>query len=80
MIGLIFHIAFTAVVLPYATLGAELTEYYDQRTSLISYKAGFSIGASILGLLIAQGIFSLIDHPEQKYLVMGAVCSAIAAS
>lgn len=78
-IGLIFHIAYTAVVLPYATLGAELTEYYDERTSLVSYKAGFSIGGSILGLLIAQGIFSLIEHPEAKYLAVGGICGAIAA-
>jgi len=76
-IALLFHIAFTAVVLPYATLGAELTEYYDERISLISYKAGFSIGGSILGLLIAQGIFSLINHPEPKYLVLGGICGAI---
>lgn len=79
VIGLTFYIAFTAVVLPYATLGAELTEYYDERTSLISYKAGFSIGASILGLLIAQGIFTLIDHPERKYVVVGMICGAIGA-
>jgi len=78
-IGFIFHIAYTAVVLPYATLGAELTEYYDERTGLVSYKAGFSIGGSILGLVIAQSIFSLIEHPEAKYLAVGGICGAIAA-
>lgn len=77
-IGLIFHVAFTSVILPYDTLGAELTEYYDERTSLISYKAGFSIGGSILGLVIAQGIFSLVDNPEQKYLIVGSIGGAIA--
>ncbi|PNW37949.1 UNVERIFIED_CONTAM: sugar transporter [Euhalothece sp. KZN 001] len=78
-IGIVFHIAYTAVVLPYATLGAELTEHYNERTSLVSYKAGFSIGGSILGLLIAQGIFSLVSHPEHKYLIVGGICGAIAA-
>lgn len=77
-LGLIFFIAYTAVVLPYATLGAELTEYYDERTILISYKARFSIGASIVGLLIAQGVFSVISHPERKYLVLGSICGLIA--
>ena len=79
VVGVLFYIAFTAVVLPYATLGSELTEYYDERTSLVSYKAAFSIGGSILGLLIAQGIFSLVDHPQQKYVVVGGICGAIAA-
>lgn len=78
-IALIYHIAFTAVVLPYATLGAELTESYDERTSLVSYKAGFSMGGNILGILIALGTFSLIENPEQRYLTVGTIGGAIAA-
>jgi len=77
-IGLIYHVAFTTVVLPYATLGSELTEYYDERTSLVSYKARFSMGGNILGLLIALGTFSLIENPEQKYLIVGIIGGAIA--
>lgn len=77
-IALIYHVAFTAVVLPYATLGSELTEYYDQRTGLVSYKAGFSMGGNILGILIALGTFSLIENPEAKYLIVGIIGSAMA--
>jgi GPH family glycoside/pentoside/hexuronide:cation symporter len=78
-IALIYHVAFTAVVLPYTTLGSELTEHYDERTSLVSYKAGFSMGGNILGILITLGIFSLIENPEQKYLIVGTIGGAIAA-
>ncbi|WP_246140361.1 MFS transporter [Euhalothece natronophila] len=78
-LAFIFHIAFTSVVLPYTTLGAELTEYYNERTSLISYKAGFSVTGSMLGLLIMQGTISVVDDPARQYFIAGSICGAIAA-
>ena len=68
-------LAFTAVQLPYTALAAELSEDYDERTSLISAKAGFSIGGGILALVMAQVVFGAIANPRQQYLILGA-CSA----
>lgn len=47
VVSFLFYIAFTAVLLPYGTLSAELTQGYDERTSLISFRSAFSIGGSI---------------------------------
>lgn len=78
-IAFLFYAASTAVIVPYSTLGAELTRHYDERTSLVSYKAAFSIGSSILGLVLAQLIFSMIPDPQSKYLTTGAICGGIGA-
>jgi len=78
IIALLFYTAYTAVVIPYSTLSAELTEHYDERTSLVSYKAAFSIGSSIVALVLAQIIFSIVPGEAQKYLVLGSVCGLLA--
>ncbi|MGE5658024.1 MAG: MFS transporter, partial [Actinomycetota bacterium] len=79
LIGLVFNSAYTAVNLPYTALTPELTQDYDERTSLNSFRFTFSIGGSILSLILAQVIFALIPNdPGQQYLVLGAVCAIIA--
>lgn len=77
-IAFLFYAASTAVVVPYSTLAAELTRHYDERTSLVSFKAAFSIGSSIVGLILAQLIFATIADPRQKYLLMSAICGSLA--
>jgi len=79
-IALLLDTAFTVVAVPYSTLAAELTTGYDERTSLVSFKAAFSIGASILSLTLAQIIFAKIADPSKKYLILGAVSGIIAIS
>lgn len=79
VIGLIFNSAYTAVNLPYTALTPELTQDYDERTSLNSFRFTFSIGGSILSLLLAQVIFGLFkDDPGKQYLVLGGVCAILA--
>jgi glycoside/pentoside/hexuronide:cation symporter, GPH family len=53
---LLFFFAFTCLNIPYTSLAAEMTQDYDERTSLISYRAGwsqvFSIAAAGLPLVL----------------------------
>ncbi|MFM7441754.1 MAG: MFS transporter, partial [Snowella sp.] len=51
-IGIIFNIFYTAVNLPYTALTPELTQDYNERTSLNSFRFTFSIGGSILSLIL----------------------------
>ncbi|HEY9601443.1 MAG TPA: MFS transporter [Allocoleopsis sp.] len=76
-IALLFYTAFTSVVVPHSTLAAELTTGYDERTNLASFKAAFSIGASLSSLSFAQVIFAKIADPAQKYWILGVVCGII---
>ncbi len=45
---LLFFFAFTCLNIPYTSLAAEMTQDYDERTSLISYRAGWSQVFSIV--------------------------------
>ena len=53
-IAFLFYIAFTAVAVPYSTLAAELTQGYDERTGLVSFKAAEN-GSGLSQICNAQG-------------------------
>jgi glycoside/pentoside/hexuronide:cation symporter, GPH family len=77
-ISVLFNTAYTAVNLPYTALTPEITQDYNERTSLNSFRFAFSIGGSIFSLILALIIFAVIqNNPNQQYLVLGAICAVI---
>ena len=78
IIGIISQVFYTIVNLPYMAMTPELTQDYDERTSLNSFRFAFSLGGSIVSLFLAQLVFSLIDTRQQQYLVLAALCGVIA--
>ncbi len=55
---ILYFFVFTCLNIPYTSLAAEMTQDYDERTSLISYRAGwsqvFSIAAAALPLILVK--------------------------
>ncbi len=78
LVGILFNLAYTAVNLPYTALTPELTENYDERTQLNGFRFTFSIGGSILSVLIVILLTELIPNLTQRYLSIGIVCAIIA--
>lgn len=79
VIAILFNTAYTTVNLPYTALTPELTQDYNERTSLNSFRFAFSISGSILSLVLAQVIFSSFkDNPIQQYLLLGSICAVLA--
>lgn len=79
LIAILFNIAYTAVNLPYTALTPELTQDYNERTSLNSFRFTFSIGGSILTLILGGLIFSAYAGDSGKqYLVLGLVTTLLA--
>ncbi|NEQ24782.1 MAG: MFS transporter, partial [Microcoleus sp. SIO2G3] len=76
-ISILFNTAFTAVNLPYTALTPELTQDYHERTSLNSFRFAFSIGGSILSLILGLVISQIVQDSAQQYLVLGAVCGLL---
>lgn len=77
IIAILFNIAFTAVNLPYTALTPELTQDYNERTSLNSFRFAFSIGGSILALVIGIVISKFIEDSSQQYFVIGLGCAIL---
>ena len=77
-IGILFHTAYTIVNLPYIALTPELTQDYDERTSLNSFRFAFSLGGSIFSLVLA-GIAeaTYTDDPRQQYLMLGSAIALL---
>ncbi len=74
---LLIYTAYTAVILPFSTLAAELTSEYNERTQLISFQSFFGIGSSIFSLLLAQVIFSQVAQISHRYLLLGGISAVI---
>ncbi|MGA1624724.1 MAG: MFS transporter [Prochlorothrix sp.] len=77
LMAIIFNTTYTAVNLPYTALTAELTQDYNERTSLNSFRFFFSIGGSILSLILAQVVFAQVRDPALRYPVLGAICAVV---
>ncbi len=73
VIALIFNTFYTVVNLPYTALTPELTQDYNERTNLNSFRFAFSIGGSIASLIAAGVIFSQVRDPIQQYVLLGAI-------
>ncbi len=77
VVATLFNLAYTAVNLPYTALTPELTQDYNERTNLNSFRFAFSIGGSILSLILATIIFQAYNDPKQQYLVLGIISSLL---
>jgi len=78
ILSLFAFVALTAVQLPYTALAAELSDDYDERTALIGMKSAFSIGGSILGLMMAQVVFEVVADPKQQFKILGRLSGSLA--
>lgn len=79
-IAILFNLAYTAVNLPYTALTPELTQDYNERTGLNSFRMAFSISGSIFALILAQLVFqSYPDEPLRQYFSLGLVGSLVSA-
>ena len=77
IMALIFNTAYTAVNLPYSTLTTEITQDYDDRTSLNSFRFTFSIAGSIFSLLLLGVASQMITDQHQLYGIVGFLCAVV---
>ncbi|MEM6519402.1 MAG: MFS transporter [Cyanobacteria bacterium P01_C01_bin.70] len=73
--SVLFQIFFTTANLPYSTLTAELTQDYDERTDLNSFRLGFSLLGAIGALALGLFVTSIIEQPTLQYPVLGGICA-----
>jgi GPH family glycoside/pentoside/hexuronide:cation symporter len=77
-VSIAFNTAFTAVNLPYTALSPQMTQDYDERTSLTGFRFAFSIGGSLAALAFGFVLSQQALPPAQQYALLGGI-SAIAS-
>jgi len=71
IVGIIYKTALTAVYLPYVALTPDLTRDYNDRTRLNSVRFAFSIGSSILAIVLGALIFRIVEDVAARYVILG---------
>ena len=78
VVSILFFTSYTAVNLPYAALTPELTQDYDERTSLNSFRLSFSLGGAVFGLMLGLIISGWVKNPQWQYIVIGITGAIVA--
>lgn len=68
---ILFDTAYTAVHVGYNALTPELTDDYDERSSLNGYRMVFSIGGALGAIIVATVLGWQIADARQLYLTLG---------
>ncbi len=76
----VLHITFySGMAVPYTSLTAELTEDYDERTSLTAYRMVFSILGGLVAAVLPPIIVEMSGGGLKGYTVMGAIFGTVVA-
>ncbi len=75
-VAILLDTAYTAVNVPYCALTPELTHDYDERTSLSSYRFGFSILGGVLAAFLHTVIVQTVASAKGGDVFIGHAVSA----
>lgn len=67
--GMVLHLGWTLVMLPYQAWGAELTGDYNQRNRITAWREGFVV----IGTLVAGGLVAAAGSPETRAEALATV-------
>jgi len=79
VVGLLMDTAYTVINVPYTALTPELTRDYDERTSLNSWRAAFSVIGSILAAGLHPVIVGQFGDVRMGYIVSMAIWSIVSS-
>src|SRR5262249_24220223 len=69
IIVMLLDMAFAVVNIPYTALTPELTNDYDERTSLNSFRFAFASGGTLVSTVLHPIIVGQFAHPRTGYAV-----------
>ncbi|MEN9222053.1 MAG: MFS transporter [Thermostichus sp. BF3_bins_97] len=79
LVSLLFNTFYSAANIPYASLTPELTQDYDERTQLNQFRFAFSIGGSIVAVVLFPLLYNLLPDRTAGYLLAG-LCFAVGSA
>src|SRR6185437_6440420 len=79
MIALLLRVGLSGYIVPYAALGAELTDDYADRSSVVGWRTFYSVFATLTPLILGYFVFlagpKIYDHAA--YIPFGWLCAAL---
>ena len=82
MAVIIFFTCYTLINIPYTAMAAEMTQDYDERTALVSFRLGwsqfFTIAAAALPLVLADYFEGILGTEKLGWTAMAAIMGALA--
>ena len=76
----LFDTLWTATNVPYYALSGELTDDYDERSSLTSYRMVLSVPAYLIGAALTPTLVALFPTKAEGYAMVGLLYGIIAAA
>jgi GPH family glycoside/pentoside/hexuronide:cation symporter len=78
---IVYEALATTVYMPYFSLTPELSEDYDERTQLTSFRMFFNILGSLTAYIFPMLVIgSMVPENTKRVLLMGAIAGAVAAT
>ncbi len=74
----VFDTLFTLISVPYNALGSEMTDDYDERTSLMAVGAIGTVLGYVLGGVATRSIVARFADPSVGYIAVGAIFGGLA--
>lgn len=78
LMSAVFQTFFTTTNLPYSTLTAEMTEDYDGRTELTSFRLAFSLIGAVLILALGAVVSGQVESPQRQYQILSILGGLVA--
>ncbi len=75
-----YYLSYSTFYVPYIAMPAEMTEDYDERTSIMSFRTAFSGVAGLIGLGLAPFLIGLFGSTREGFGKMGWVIGACVAA
>jgi GPH family glycoside/pentoside/hexuronide:cation symporter len=77
VVYIILCTSYSTVNIPYLSLAPELTPDYNERSSLMGYRSGFSVIGTLLGAGAALPIVALAPDKNMGFVLMGTVFGGV---
>jgi len=79
LIALVLRIGLSGYIVPYTALGAELTDDYADRSSVVGWRTFFGVFATLVPLIFGYLVFlaGAKTYDRAEYIPFGWVCAAI---
>lgn len=75
---IIFSTVFSIVYIPYTAMAAELTQDYDERTSLLTVASIGAVLGYMIGSIFVRIIVGNADTPQLGYMIVGGIFGVLA--